>query len=102
MLMMTTYSQGSRDPTGVADSSRSTPRLLPILDRMAGWPWYLLILLVLGLMILLSIVTNARMAVIFRAVAQGARITIGVSVFSYGLALIIGLVVGLARVSYNK
>jgi polar amino acid transport system permease protein len=100
--MTTTYSQGPRDPTEVAASSRSTSRLLPILDRMSSWPWYLLILLVLGLMILLSILTNARMAVIFRAVAEGAKITIGVSVFSYGLALIIGLLVGLARVSYNK
>jgi len=42
------------------------------------------------------------MSVVFRAVAAGLGITIRVTVAAYALAIVIGLVVGLARVSSNR
>ncbi|MGH2543345.1 MAG: amino acid ABC transporter permease [Ardenticatenaceae bacterium] len=83
-------------------AERRGPQLAPALDRVAQWPWWLLVAIALGLFVALSILTDAQMTVIFRAVAQGLRITIGVTIAGYSLALLIGLLVGLGRVSQNR
>ena len=83
------------------DTPRPT-RLLPVLDTMSNWPWWLLVTMFLGLLIVYSIFTNDRTQNIFFAVSRGLIITFRVAVFSYALALVIGLVVGLGRVSRNK
>jgi polar amino acid transport system permease protein len=49
-----------------------------------------------------NFVTNQRMSVIFGAIAVGIVITIRVTLFAYCIAVVIGLFVGLARVSSNK
>lgn len=77
------------------------PRLVPILDSMSRFPWWLLIAILIGLLILYQIVVDQQMNTIFRAVAQGIRVTFTVTVFAYGLALTIGLFVALGRVSSN-
>ena len=78
------------------------PRLFPGLERMANWPWWLVVAILLGLLLVLQITTNQQMSVVFRAVAAGLGITIRVTVAAYALAIVIGLVVGLARVSSNR
>lgn len=78
------------------------PRLFPSLERMANWPWWLVVAILLGLILVLQITTNQQMSVVFRAVAAGLGITIRVTLTAYALAIVIGLVVGLARVSSNK
>jgi polar amino acid transport system permease protein len=83
------------------DAPRPT-RLLPFLDAMSNWPWWLLVTILLGLLIVYSIFTNDRTQNIFFAVSRGLTITFRVTLFSYVLALVIGLVVGLGRVSANK
>jgi polar amino acid transport system permease protein len=92
-------------------------RIAPFVDRMADWPWWLLIVIFIGLLIIFQILTDTRMANIFRAIVglassdrdgvwiilqRGLGITIRVTVVAYMLAVGIGLVVGLARVSSNK
>ena len=56
----------------------------------------------IGLIISYQIVTNQRMTVIFSAIAAGIGVTIRVTLIAYFLAVVIGLWVGLARVSSNK
>lgn len=77
-------------------------RLTPMLDLVADLPWWLLIIILLGLLILYSIVTSTRMQNIFFAVGKGVGITLFVSVSAYAIALVIGLLVGLGRVSKNR
>lgn len=77
-------------------------RIAPGLERMADWPWWLVVAILLGLFILLQITTNQQMSVIFGAVAAGLIITIRTTIVAYALAMVIGLFVGLARVSSNK
>lgn len=77
-------------------------RLTPMLDLLADLPWWLLIIIMLGLLILYSIVTDTRMQNIFFAVGKGVGITLLVSVSAYAMALVIGLIVGLGRVSKNR
>jgi polar amino acid transport system permease protein len=83
------------------EGSRPSSRLAPALDRMGQWPWWLLVTILIGVIIVFQILTDAQMAVIFRAIAEGLRITVLVSFLGYGLAVMIGLLVGLARVSSN-
>lgn len=90
----------SSPPAGGPPSGAS--RLFPSLERLADWPWWLIITIGLGLIIVFTIFTNAQYQVIFIAVAKGIQITLLVSLFAYTLALLIGLFVGLGRVSNNK
>ncbi|MEK7278404.1 MAG: amino acid ABC transporter permease [Chloroflexota bacterium] len=83
------------------DTSRQS-RIAPGLERMADWPWWLIVALLIGLVVLFQIVTNQRMSVIFGAIAAGIGVTVRVTLSAYFLAVIIGLFVGLARVSSNR
>jgi polar amino acid transport system permease protein len=77
-------------------------RLVPSLDRLSNFPWWLLIVFLIGLIILYRIVTNEQYNVIFNAIIAGIRVTLLVTVSAYSLSVVIGLFVGLARVSSNK
>lgn len=81
---------------------RRGARLIPGVERLSEIPWWLLIVMALGLMIVLSILTDDQMTVIFRSVARGIRVTLFVTFTAYLLAITIGLFVGLGRVSQNK
>jgi len=77
-------------------------RIAPVLDRMADWPWWLLVVIFIGLIIVYSILTDQRTTVIFLAIIKGIRVTVAVTLAAYSIAVVIGLFVGLARVSTNK
>ena len=79
----------------------SRPRLVPALDNMSRFPWWLLLAILIGLFILYQIVTDQQMNTIFQAISRGIRITFIVTLFAYSLALIIGLFVAFGRVSVN-
>ncbi len=77
-------------------------RLWSGLDRMSEWPWWLLVAILIGLVLVFQVTTDQQMSVIFRAVAAGLGVTIRTTLAAYALAVVIGLFVGLARVSSNK
>jgi polar amino acid transport system permease protein len=83
------------------DQARPGSRLAPMLDHVGQWPWWLIATILIGLLIVFQIITNARTNTIFTAVSQGFIITVRVTLISYAMAVIIGLFVGLARVSRN-
>lgn len=91
----------TKERTDPFDTTRQS-RIAPAMERMAEWPWWLIVAILIGLFIVLQIVTDQRMSVIFRAIAAGLVITIRVTLFAYVLAVFIGLIVGFARVSSNK
>jgi polar amino acid transport system permease protein len=68
----------------------------------ARLPYWLLLAMLLGVLILWRVVTDTSYAVIFAAVARGIGITIYVTIVAYAGALVVGLLVGLARVSKNR
>ncbi len=69
------------------------------LDRL---PYWLLAVLFLGVIIVWRIVTDDSYATIFAAVSRGIGVTIYVTIVAYAGALVVGLIVGLARVSKNR
>ena len=91
-----------RSDSAALEKPQESSRLVPGTDWLANLPWWLLIVIVLGLLIVYRIVTNEQYNVIFRAIIEGIRITLLVTASAYSLAIVIGLFVGLARVSSNK
>ena len=65
-------------------------------------PYWLLVALLLGVLIVWRTLTNDTYAVIFSAVSRGLGLTIYVTLVAYAGALVVGLLVGLARVSKNR
>jgi polar amino acid transport system permease protein len=92
----------STEHSAALDGPRPASRLAPAIGRMSDWPWWLLVATFIGLYIVLRIVTDAQTNVIFRAISQGLQVTVTVTIGAYALAVVIGLIVGLARVSSNR
>jgi polar amino acid transport system permease protein len=72
-----------------------------LIDRIARWPWWLIIIILLGLVIFFNIITNQLYAEIFRRVSRGIVVSVAVAVVAYASAIVIGLIVSLGRVSKN-
>jgi len=68
---------------------------------MSQWPWWLLIILFFGVLVVWNALTSELHTAIFTRLLQGIGVTIFVTLTSYTLALIIGLIAGLGRVSKN-
>ncbi len=69
---------------------------------LARLPYWLLTAILLGLLLLWNILTDADYNVIFNAVVKGVRITVTVSLIAYAGALVLGLILGLARLSTKR
>ena len=76
--------------------------LLPVTDRLARLPYWLLGALLIAVFAFWTILNNADYRVIFSAVRQGVGTTIYVSVIAYSSALLFGLVWCLLRVSNSR
>lgn len=103
----------------MAVNTRTQPagssRLLGSFDRLADWPWWLIVALLVGLYIIFLILTNEQMQKTFwfisgqtpedllsgRILFKGIVITLTVAICAYSLALCIGLVVGIMRTAAN-
>jgi polar amino acid transport system permease protein len=77
-------------------------RALPLTDRLTSLPWWLLVAFLMGIIALWSITRTESYEVIFARVKEGLGITIYVTIIAYALSLVLGLIIGLARVSSNK
>ena len=76
-------------------------RTASVIDLYAS-PWWLFALILLGIFVVILIATNEDYGDAFRYLQQGIQMTLFVSFWAYGLSLVIGLLVGLARVSPPK
>lgn len=65
-------------------------------------PYWLLVALLLGIFIVWRTLTDDSYAVIFSAVSRGLGITIYVTLIAYAGALLVGLLIGIVRVSKNR
>ena len=91
----------NKETDDTLEASRQS-RIAPKLGSMANWPWWLIVAILIALVIILQIVTNQRMSIIFSAIAAGIGVTLRVTLTAYFAAVVIGLIVGFARVSSNK
>ena len=77
-------------------------RLLPFADRLKKLPFWLLGVILLGILILWSIASRNDYRIIFRATATGLLTTLWISIVAFGLSLLVGLFLGLCRVSPSR
>lgn len=73
--------------------------LIPATDRLSRLPYWLLAALLFAVLAFWTIASNENYRVIFAAVSKGVWTTIYVSIVSYALAILMGLVWCLMRVS---
>ena len=83
------------------DSTRNARRRSPA-DYFARLPYWLLTTLLLGALLLWKLLADADYSLIFRAVSKGVGVTLYVCFVAFGLALLSGLILGLARVSRKR
>ena len=76
--------------------------LVPVTDRLALLPYWLLTAILLAVILFWTIANNESYRVIFNAVRQGVRTTIYVSVIAYALAVVLGLLLSLMRVHRSR
>jgi polar amino acid transport system permease protein len=84
-----------------SEIERRQPKLIPWTGKLAQVPWWALIILLLGALIVYSIFTIDTYQDAFFFLVAGVRLTVQVSLISFGTALILGLIAGLGRVSKN-
>lgn len=92
------------------ESSRGRSRVLPW-DSLSSVPWWGLILLLAGIGVGYVILTNAKYREAFdvfvlgrpeaQIATEGLLLTIRLTLLSYGIAIVLGLLTGLARVGKN-
>ncbi len=72
-----------------------------VIDRLAQLPWWLLVMLFAGLFLLYQFSTSELYSTILAKLANGITTTLLVTFIGYALAIVIGLLAGLGRVSKN-
>jgi len=85
-----------------SSSTSSTPSLAPAaLPRLSQWPWWLLIIVLTGVLLVWQFATSELYTAIISRLLQGIVNTIVVTLIAFCLAIVIGLIAGLGRVSKN-
>jgi polar amino acid transport system permease protein len=86
-------------------SRTAAPReshLIPATNWLTHLPYWLLAMILLGILFLGVMLTNESYTVILQAVAQGVYVTIYVTIIAFALAMLFGLLLGLMRVSGSR
>lgn len=76
-------------------------RLLPLPITWESVPWWAVILAIVGIFVAWSVLTSEAYMRAFAFIIDGVRLTLQVTVISYLIALVVGLIFGLMRVSDN-
>ncbi|HET7376652.1 MAG TPA: ABC transporter permease subunit, partial [Anaerolineae bacterium] len=71
------------------------------IQRLSRWPWWLLVILLIGVFLSVKFTTDELYSTILGKLAVGIVVTVRVAVVSYLAAILIGLIAGLGRVSKN-
>jgi polar amino acid transport system permease protein len=82
-------------------SELSTPSLIPGGNKISKWPWWAIALVLAGIAFGSLYFTSANYHQTFTYLIQGVYTTLRITLFSYLLATVIGLLAGLSRVSKN-
>ncbi len=84
-------------------AAEETPRSAQVrlVDRLAGAPWWLILILLAGVILAFLFSTGATYQAVFGRIVAGLVLTVYITLVAYLAALIIGLVAGLGRVSKN-
>lgn len=82
-------------------SERKEPGVIPWTTRLKNLPWWALVVLLLGVFLVYAITTLPSYTDAFEFIAPGLKVTLIASLSAFGIALVVGLIVGLGRISSN-
>ena len=85
----------------VEKATRPRPKLIPGLQKLEAWPWWVLLLLLAGLLLAYAVSTSEIYKDAFLFIGEGLTITIRITLISFGVATVLGLLTSLGRVSKN-
>ncbi len=80
---------------------RKAPGVIPWTTRLKKLPWWALVVLLLGISLIYAITTSDNYRDAFEFISPGLKITLVASLSAFGIALVVGLIVGLGRISTN-
>ncbi len=83
------------------DTRNSASTQVRLTNTLAGLPWWLLIVTLAGLFMIYSFYTDKTYNSIFGFLKAGLIVTMRVTFISYAIAITLGLLTGLGRVSKN-
>jgi polar amino acid transport system permease protein len=81
--------------------NRKRHGLIPIDINISKWPWWAVVLVLAGLALSILILTSKNYMDTFIYLTIGVKSTLRITLFSFTMATILGLITGLARVSKN-
>jgi polar amino acid transport system permease protein len=87
--------------TTQTEPNKGISRLLPVDFELKKLPWWAIMLLLLTVVIVYLISVSPRYQDAFIFLVKGVRLTIVVTLVSFSIALTLGLIAGLGRVSNN-
>lgn len=73
----------------------------PLTGRWSGFPWWLAAIVLILVATAFFISTNESYRAAFEFIIRGISITVQTTLYAYAIAIIIGLIMGLGRVSRN-
>ncbi len=85
----------------VEKEARPRPKLIPGLEKLEAWPWWVLLLLLSGLLLAYAVSTSEIYKDAFQFIGEGLTTTIRITLISFGAAIVLGLLTSLGRVSKN-
>ncbi len=75
--------------------------LIPFDINISKWPWWAVVLILAGLALSILIMTSKNYMDTFIYLTIGVKSTLRITLFSFTMATVLGLITGLARVSKN-
>jgi len=85
----------------VTEVEKPQPKLIPWTRRLEEIPWWMVALLLGGLLILYSFYTSKIYREALSFLLAGLKLTILITLASFSIAILLGLIAGLGRVSKN-
>jgi len=85
--------------TDTPEKKKERPGLLPWVGDLSRFPWWVLVVLIVGVAAVYAILTNRHWQSSFDFVRIGIKLTIVVSLTSFAIALVLGMLAGLGQLS---
>jgi len=83
------------------DTRKQRPGMLSSRGNLEQFPWWLAVVILIGILVLYSILTTPNWQSAFLFIQTGLKYTIGVSLTAFAISLVFGLLTAFGQISKN-